>query len=151
MFQAKGPMGILPAVPGPNRTVRWAVSPAELEVRVGWRTDHHAGGGVERRLERRRDRGERELRGRLGALRRIGVVGGERLDADRVEVAEVAAADRSQTDDGELHAGTIRAPNRWAQACFSSASGSTGWSRCHSSSYFASRLRSRRTISSRSP
>ena len=72
-------------------------------MRVRGRADHGSRGAVERCLERGRDLRERELPGGRRALRRIDVIGGERLNADRVEGAEVEAPDRSRTEDGEYH------------------------------------------------
>ena len=76
---------------------------AQGEVRVGRRADHGAVGAREGGLRRGRDGRPRKILGRGLALGGGGIVGGKALDADRPEISEVPAADRAQSEDGELH------------------------------------------------
>src|SRR5439155_10360510 len=101
----------------------WRRQPRDLEVRGGRRADDDAGRAVQRRLEGRRDTRVRKLRSSRVTLCLGGVVRLQRLDTDRVEVAEMPPADRSESDHGDLHAGST------------SSLSAARWSRFHSISY----------------
>jgi len=72
-------------------------------VRLGRGADDGAVDAVKGGFGRQRDLGPGEVLGRRLALSGGGIVGGEGLDPHRAEVAEVAAADRTQSKDGDLH------------------------------------------------
>ena len=82
--------------------------PSDLEMRRGRRTDDDARDAVQRRLERRGHACVGELRSGGSTLGLGGVVRVQGFDADRVQVAEVAAPDRSKPDDRDLHTGSTR-------------------------------------------
>src|SRR5207245_9822952 len=76
-------------------------APAEVPVRQ--RAYRGAVGAGEGGPRRGRDGRPRKILGRGLALGGGGIVGGKALDADRPEISGVPAADRAQSEDGELH------------------------------------------------